>query len=296
MPTSPVAELEDVHKSFGAQPALSGLDLAVAEGEIVALLGPNGAGKTTAIDILLGLRRPDRGTVRLFGADPRQPTARRRVGATPQDTGFPENLTVAELIGFVRSHYPEPRPADALLNDFGLTDFAGRRVGGLSGGQRRRIAVALAFAGNPRAVFLDEPTTGLDTAARQTLWRLAAAYAAEGGTLFLTTHYLEEAEALASRVVLIDRGVTVAAGSVSEIKAAVEIRRLSYDGPPPPPDLPGVSRHQPDGDRQTLWCRDADAAVRALVGAGLAFRNLEIAPVSLEEAVTIRLREAGTCD
>ncbi len=295
MPTSPVAELEDVHKSFGAQPALRGLDLAVAEGEIVALLGPNGAGKTTAIDILLGLRRPDRGGVRLFGADPRQPATRRRIGATPQDTGFPENLTVAELIGFVRRHYPEPRPADALLEDFGLTDLAARRLGGLSGGQRRRVAVALAFAGNPRAVFLDEPTTGLDTAARQALWRIAARYAADGGTLFLTTHYLEEAEALASRVVLIDRGALVAAGSVSEIKAAVEIRRLSYRGASAG-DLPGVARQETDGERHTLWCRDADATARALVERGINFQDLEIAPVSLEEAVTIRLHGRDACD
>ena len=295
MPASPVAELEDVHKSFGAQPALRGLDLAVAEGEIVALLGPNGAGKTTAIDILLGLRRPDRGAARLFGADPRQPETRRRIGATPQDTGFPENLTVAELIGFVRHHYAEPRPADAALDDFGLTDLAARRVGGLSGGQRRRVAVALAFAGNPRAVFLDEPTTGLDTAARQALWAIAARYAADGGTLFLTTHYLEEAEALASRVVLIDRGALVAAGSVPEIKAAVEIRRLSYRGPPAA-ELPGVARQETNGERQTLWCRDADAAARALVERGIAFSDLEIAPVSLEQAVTIRLRGTGTCD
>ena len=295
MPTPPVAELEDVHKSFGAQPALVGLDLAVAEGEIVALLGPNGAGKTTAIDILLGLRRPDRGTARLFGADPRQADTRRRVGATPQDTGFPENLTVAELIGFVRRHYPEPRPADALLDDFGLAGLAARRVGVLSGGQRRRVAVALAFAGNPRAVFLDEPTTGLDTAARQALWAIAARYAADGGTLFLTTHYLEEAEALASRVVLIDRGAVVAAGSVPEIKAAVEIRRLSYRGPDAA-GLPGVARREADGDRHTLWCRDADAAARALVERGVGFRDLEIAPVSLEEAVTIRLRGRDACD
>ncbi len=295
MSASPVAELADVHKSFGGQPALNGLDLTVAEGEIVALLGPNGAGKTTAIDILLGLRRPDRGTARLFGADPRRPATRRRIGATPQDTGFPENLSVAELAGFVRRHYPAPRPADELLDDFGLTDLATRQVGGLSGGQRRRVAVALAFAGNPRAVFLDEPTTGLDVAARRALWATAARYAADGGTLFLTTHYLEEAEALASRVVLIDRGAVVAAGSLPEIKAAVEIRRVGYTGPPAA-DLPGVAGRETDGARQTLWCRDADATVRALVAGGTDFRDLEVAPVSLEEAVTIRLRGGNACD
>ena len=183
-----VAELRGIHKRYGQVDALQGVDLELRPGELVALLGPNGAGKTTAVSILLGQRRPDAGTARLFGRDPTLPATRRPVGATLQESGFPDNLTVAEVVDLVRIHYPDPAPTRELLDRFGLAELAGRRAGGLSGGQTRRLAVALAFAGRPRLAVLDEPTTGLDVEARRGLWELLRAFVAEGGSVLLTTH------------------------------------------------------------------------------------------------------------
>jgi ABC-2 type transport system ATP-binding protein len=211
------AALRAVTKRFGNTAALDSVDLEVPAGEVLALLGPNGAGKTTALSLLLGLRRPDAGSVELFGLDPRMAGARVSVGATPQESGFPPTLRVGELVDFVRAHFPAPAPAGELLERFGLAGIARRQAGGLSGGERRRLSVALAFAGRPRALFLDEPTAGLDVESRRAVWQELRSYAAAGGTVLLTTHHLEEAEALASRVVVLARGVVVAEGSPAEL-------------------------------------------------------------------------------
>jgi ABC-2 type transport system ATP-binding protein len=229
-----VAELRGVHKHYGEVEALRGVDLQVRPGELVALLGPNGAGKTTAVGVLLGQRRPDAGSARLFGRDPTLPATRRLVGATPQVAGFPDNLTVAEVADFVRVHYPDPAPTPELLERFGLSQVAGRRAGGLSGGLTRRLAVALAFAGRPRLVVLDEPTTGLDVESRRGLWEVVRSFVADGGAVLLTTHYLEEAQALASRVVVLAVGEIVAQGSVEEITARAGLvpGHLRVPGPP----------------------------------------------------------------
>jgi ABC-2 type transport system ATP-binding protein len=226
-----VAELQGVHKRYRRVQALRGVDLQIRPGELVALLGPNGAGKTTAVGILLGQRRPDAGTARLFGRDPTLPAARRRVGATPQLVGFPDNLTVAEVVDLVRAHFPDPAAAGELLDRFGLADLARRRASQLSGGQWRRLAVALAFAGRPRLVVLDEPTTGMDVEARHGLWAILRAFVAGGGAVLLTTHYLEEAQALASRVVVIAEGRIVAEGSVHELtaRAGLQVERASLE-------------------------------------------------------------------
>jgi ABC-2 type transport system ATP-binding protein len=213
------AALRRVTKRFGETTALDTVDLEIAAGEVVALLGPNGAGKTTALSILLGLRRPDSGRAELFGRDPRQPSARAAIGVTPQDGGFPLTLRVGEVVDLVRAHFPRPASRQELLERFGLQGIARRQTGGLSGGERRRLSVALAFAGRPQAVFLDEPTTGLDVEARRAAWREIGLFAGEGGTVLLTTHYLEEAEALASRIVLIARGRIVAEGTSVELSA-----------------------------------------------------------------------------
>ena len=197
------AELAGVSKAFGAVRALDALDFEVEDGEIVALLGPNGAGKTTALHVLLGLRRPDRGTARIFGRDPRRPEARRCVGCTPQETSFPPTLRVREVVDFVRAHYPSPLPYCVVEERFELGDLRQRQVGGLSGGERRRLACALAYAGDPKLVVLDEPSTGLDIEARLRLWE---AIRERGRTTLLTTHYLEEAAALATRIVVIRSG------------------------------------------------------------------------------------------
>jgi ABC-2 type transport system ATP-binding protein len=214
---APALCLESIVKRFGSVVALDGFSMTVAAGEVVALLGPNGAGKTTAVNIVLGLRRPDVGVATIFGRDPRDWKARLLVGATPQEMSFPPTLRVRELVAFTRAHYPEPVETEALLAQFGLADLAGRQVGGLSGGQRRRLAVAVAFAGGARLVVLDEPTTGLDIESRRAVWDALREYARRGGAVLLTTHYLDEAEALADRIVFVSRGIDVARGTPAEL-------------------------------------------------------------------------------
>ena len=216
---TPAAHLENVVKRFGDLSALDDFSLAVGEAEIVALLGPNGAGKTTAVNLLLGLRRADSGVVELFGRDPRAWQVRSAVGVTPQDMSFPPTLRVREVLEFVRAHYPNPPATAALLTQFELDELAERQTGGLSGGQRRRLAVALAFAGSPRLAVLDEPTTGLDVESRRAVWAAIRAYAEGGGAVLLTTHNLDEAEALADRIVIVSRGKVVAAGTPADLKA-----------------------------------------------------------------------------
>jgi ABC-2 type transport system ATP-binding protein len=211
------AALRGVTKRFGSALALDQVDLELRGGEVLALLGPNGAGKTTALSVMLGLRRPDVGRAELFGADPRRPASRAAVGLTPQDASFPPTLRVREITDLVRAHYAAPASTDDLLARFGLVECGRRQAGGLSAGERRRLSVALAFAGQPLAVFMDEPTTGLDVEARRIVWGELQAYAAAGGTILLTTHYLEEADVLASRVVLLARGRITAEGSAREL-------------------------------------------------------------------------------
>jgi ABC-2 type transport system ATP-binding protein len=214
------AALRGVTKRFGAVVALDGVDLELRRRDVLALLGPNGAGKTTALSLMLGLRRADAGRAELFGMDPRRPASRTSVGVTPQETSFPPTLRVREIVDLVRAHFGTPFATEELLRRFGLADSSRRQAGGLSGGERRHLAVALAFAGQPLAVFLDEPTTGLDVEARRVVWSELQAYAAQGGTILLTTHYLEEAEALASRVVLLAHGRIRAEGSPRQLASA----------------------------------------------------------------------------
>jgi ABC-2 type transport system ATP-binding protein len=278
-----VAELQGVHKRYGKVDALQGIDLRLQPGELLALLGPNGAGKTTAVSILLGQRRPDAGSARLFGRDPTLPAARRPVGVTLQESGFPDNLTVREVVDLVRVHYPNPAPTRELLDRFGLTEVAGRRAGGLSGGQTRRLAVALAFAGRPRAVVLDEPTTGLDVESRHRLWEVIRAFLADGGSVLLTTHYLEEAQALASRVVVIASGQVIAQGSVDDITARTGLSRVHLRAPSLP-ELPAGTHVEANNGAYTLYTPDPDGLVRALALQGVAFTGLRVERASLEEA------------
>ena len=278
-----LAEAREVSKRYGRTPALDRVSLAVGPGEVLALLGPNGAGKTTLVRILVGLVRPDRGQARLFGGDPRAWTSRLKLGVTPQETGFPPTLRVRELVELVRAHYPRPAPTAELLARFGLDRLASRLAERLSGGEKRRLALALAFAGNPELAVLDEPTAGLDVESRRALWRAIAAFRDGGGGVLLTTHYLEEAERLADRVAILHRGRLLAVGSVEEIRARVGLKRVAFSAERLPP-LPGVVRRERAGDRYVLYTADADGLVRALVEAGVPFRELEVAPVPLEEA------------
>ncbi|HVS46751.1 MAG TPA: ABC transporter ATP-binding protein [Verrucomicrobiae bacterium] len=277
-------ELHDVRKSFGEIHALRGVSFGIGAGEIVALLGPNGAGKTTSLEIALGLRAADGGSVRLFGGSPRDVGMRRRLGVTPQDSGFPDNLKVREIAQLVATHYPHPAAVDAALDAAGLSDLAARRVGTLSGGQQRRIAVALAFIGNPDLVVLDEPTTGVDVESRRRLWESIGRYAADGRSVLFTTHYLEEAEALAMRVVVIDRGVVKFDGTPSVLRERFGLRRLSYVGEPLAPVAAAPATIVQIDGRTVVTTSDTDAYVRALVTAGAPFAQLEVTVSSLEDA------------
>jgi ABC-2 type transport system ATP-binding protein len=278
-----VAELRGVTKAFGATIALDDVTLVIEAGEIVALLGPNGAGKTTALGILVGLRPPDRGGARLFGADPRKPSARTQVGVTPQAVEFPPTLRVREILDHVRAHYRDAPAAEDVLERFGLEELARRQLGGLSGGERRRLAVALAFAGAPSLVLLDEPSAGLDVEGRRSLWNEVAAFAGAGGTVLLTTHYLEEAERLASRIVVIDHGRVVRDGTLAEIRSATGLAQIRLDATLD--RIPGAERISTEDGRTTIHTRDVGAVVRWLVHNDVPLDGLEVSDVSLEEAL-----------
>ncbi|MFJ8686290.1 ABC transporter ATP-binding protein [Micromonospora wenchangensis] len=278
-----LAHADQATRRYGDVLALDRADLTVSTGELVGLLGPNGAGKSTLINLLVGLRRPTAGRVELFGGDPRQPASRRQLGVTPQETGLPGTLRVGEVVDFVSAHFPDPVPRGELLDRFGLTDQVRRQTGGLSGGQRRRLAVALAFVGRPRLVVLDEPTTGLDVEARHTLWEAVRSFHADGGTVLLSSHYLEEVEALAQRVVVLGQGRVLADDSTAAIRGIVGVRRVSLVADDLPA-LPGVVATEHTEGRTHLLTTDADQLVRDLVTAGVTFRELEVRPTSLEEA------------
>ncbi|HLY01271.1 MAG TPA: ABC transporter ATP-binding protein [Candidatus Cybelea sp.] len=263
-----ILAFEDVVKSYGEVRALDGLSFAVGRNEIVALLGPNGAGKTTALEIALGLRSCDFGTVRLFGESSRSIAARRRLGVTPQESGFPDMLTVAEIVVFVAQHYPAPAPIAQTLSAFGLEAMKKRRAGTLSGGESRRLALTLAFIANPEFFVLDEPTTGLDVQSRRRLWEVVREASGDRSILF-TTHYLEEAQANATRILVVDHGRLLFDGDAQTLRERVGARRVTYLGQHGPVvAMPG----------------DTDAYVRALVNSGAPFSNLEISKPSLEEA------------
>jgi ABC-2 type transport system ATP-binding protein len=224
---SPAARLEGVGKSFAGVWALDGFDLELRPGEVLALLGPNGAGKSTAVAIMLGLRRPDVGSVELFGRDPRDPAARRSVGAVLQEVGFPPGLRVRETVDLVRAHYPGAATGRESLERLGLEGLAERHAVGLSSGQRRRLAVALALAGRPTALFLDEPTAGMDALARRGLLRDLATFAHDGGAVLLTTQQLAEAEEIATRIVLLRAGRVILEGTVGEVRARGGLTRVT---------------------------------------------------------------------
>ncbi|GAA5179430.1 ABC transporter ATP-binding protein [Rugosimonospora acidiphila] len=278
-----LARAVDVTRRYGRELALAGVSLDIKPGELIGLLGPNGAGKSTLVNLLVGLRRPSSGTVTLFGGDPRDPARRQHIGLTPQETGLPATLRVGECVDYVAAHFDNPLERGEVLTRFGLDGLVKRQTGGLSGGQKRRLSVALAFVGRPRLVFLDEPTTGLDVEVRHVLWEAIRAFHAEGGAVLLTSHNLEEVEALATRVVVLGAGRVLADDTVPAIRGLVGVHRVSMASTPLPRLRGVVSTSESDG-RLHLLTPDPDQLVRDLVTATVPFRDLEIRPTTLEEA------------
>ena len=282
-----LAELRGASKRFGSVEAVSHVDLTVHAGELLAVLGPNGAGKTTAISMLTGLRRPTGGTARLFGRDPRDIAARQRVGVMLQASGVPETLRVRELLSEFRGYYPDPLPMPTVVAAAGLEGLEQRLYGELSGGQQRRVLFGIALCGNPELLFFDEPTTGLDVDVRRGLWATLRDLTTAGRGVVLTTHYIEEADALADRIVVLDRGRTIAEGSPSEIKAQVPGRRIRAQSSVSVADahaFPGVQHASRDGAWLEVFASTAEAALRELMAADPAITNLTVMEPSLEEA------------
>ena len=284
---TPLAQLKGAGKRHGAVVALDGVDLELHRGQVLALLGANGAGKTTAISLLLGLLQPDAGEARLFGRSPQELAARQGIGVMLQSGAIADTLAVGELLDLTRSYYPAPRSISDCVAIAGLDGLLRRRYGKLSGGQQRRVQFALAICGGPRVLFLDEPTTGLDIEARQGLWRGLRELVAEGTSVLLTTHYLEEAEALADRVVVLAGGRVVASGSLDEVRARVDQRRIrcttTIDAAEVA-DWPRVRTAHRDGGRLEVIADVAEDVVRRLLAADPALSGLDVSRAGLAEA------------
>jgi ABC-2 type transport system ATP-binding protein len=284
-----LARLQGVYKHYGAVQALRGVDLAIHGGELLALLGPNGAGKSTAIALLLGLLRPDAGAATLFGRDPQDIAARRHIGVMLQDAALPPTLKVGELLRQAASYYPAPRSVAESAELAGVADLLRRPYAKLSGGQQRRVQFALALCGNPRLLFLDEPTVGMDVQARQKLWSAIRQLVADGCGVVLTTHYLEEAEALASRVCVVAHGKVISEGSVDALRARVALKRIRCTSRLAPDDVahwPEVVEARRDGDRLWMSTARAEDLLRRLLAADQSLGALEVQAAGLAEAFT----------
>jgi len=291
---APVARIEGVSKNYGPVQALVDFNFEVRVGELVALLGPNGAGKTTAIKLLLGLATPSRGKVSVFGGDPASTVTHTRVGAMLQVGRVPETLRVWEHIDLFSSYYPNPLPLNETLAIAGLEDLRNRKFGVLSGGQKQRVLFALAICGNPDLLFLDEPTVGLDVEARHLLWDEIRKLVARGKTVVLTTHYLEEADALADRVGVINKGTIIAEGTPAEIKsrtAGKKIRCLTELSPAMIQGLPGVSGVHHDRGAMVIHTSQAEDVLRGLLKLDLQVSGIEVSSAGLEEAFLALTRE-----
>jgi ABC-2 type transport system ATP-binding protein len=285
-------QLTGLTKSFkgsdGPVHAVRGIDLSITPGETVALLGPNGAGKSTTIDMLLGLLKPDAGTVALFGMTPSTAINAGAVGAMLQVGGVIQYLTVRELITMVASLYPSPLGVDEVIELTGIGDLANRKTTKLSGGQTQRLRFAICLVSNPDLLVLDEPTVALDVEARRDFWTTMRAFAARGKTVIFATHYLDEADAYADRIVLMAHGRIVADGAATEIKAHVGLRTIRATLPDPDltelAGLPGVTNVETRGDAVILNCSNSDTALRAMLPAFPAAHDIEVTGAGLEEA------------
>jgi ABC-2 type transport system ATP-binding protein len=280
--------LTSLGKSFGEVRAVDGIDVTIELGETVALLGPNGAGKSTTIDMLLGLQSPDDGTVSVFDRTPAEAVDAGIVGAMLQSGALIRDLSVRELVAMVASLYPHPMDVDEALELAGLTSISGRRTNKLSGGETQRTRFAVAVVADPELLVLDEPTVAMDVEARRSFWTSMRAFAAHGKTILFATHYLDEADEYADRVVLMARGRVVADGTPTEVKARVGARHiratLPYVAEEKLAALPGVSHAERRGESIVLSCSDSDATIRALLAQHPETKDIEIRGADLDEA------------
>lgn len=290
-PRSAALSFRAVTHRYGDRVALDRLDLEVSQGEVLALLGPNGAGKSTTISALLGLVRPQEGSVEVLGTDPRRAVAEGRVGAMLQSgsgVGLPPGVRVDQALGLVRRLYPRPAPHDQIVERADIGGLLRRRTDRLSGGQAQRVRFAIAIAGDPEVVFLDEPTSAMDVESRQGFWRMMRAFGNEGRTVVFATHHLSEADEIADRVVVLNHGKVVADGPGATLKAAVATRRIRFVTDRPDrallSDVDGVTEIEVCGTVVSIDSLDADATIRDLVGRSVDFRDLEITGARLEQA------------
>ena len=289
-----LATMSAVTHRYGDVIALDGLDLEIRPGEVLAVLGPNGAGKTTAIGLLLGSLQVQQGAIRVFGRDPGARPVRMRRGAMLQVSGLPDTLTVAENLELFSSYYPAPLPVSRLLALAGLEQLAARRYGRLSGGQKQRVMFALALAGDPELVFLDEPTAGLDVEARRGLWNEIQGLKTAGRSAVLTTHYLEEADALADRIAVIHRGRLAAEGTPAEIKSRTADRRIRCITSVERDEvaaLPGVVRVAVSGQHLEILTARPEDVLRTLLARDPDLRDLHVAGAGLEDAFLTLVRD-----
>jgi ABC-2 type transport system ATP-binding protein len=283
----PAAQLIDATKKYGAVEALKGVSLDIELGEVVAMLGPNGAGKTTSISLLLGLRKPTSGKALLFGLKPDDLNARSRVGVMLQESGIPTVLKVRELVDLFRSYYPRPMARDRAIAMAGLEEKANAQVKELSGGQKQRLYFALAVCGDPDVLFLDEPTVGMDVEGRRAFIERIAEFIQMGRTVVLTTHYLEEADQLAKRVIVIDRGLVIADASPQEIKSRVAGKRVRFTSAAlTEKDLEGlpVTTSTVVDHAVQLLTNQPEAVLRELFRRGIEISELEVSGADLEDA------------
>jgi ABC-2 type transport system ATP-binding protein len=283
----PIATLTNITKRYGQTLALDGLSIDLHPGEVVALLGPNGAGKSTAVKLLLGLIAPTSGAARVFGSDPRNAATRTRVGAMLQVARVTETLRVGEHLDLFRSYYPNPLPLAEILRIAQLHNLEDRFFGQLSGGQKQRLLFALAICGNPDLIFLDEPTVGMDIESRRALWQQIRTFSSQGKTVLLTTHYLEEADALAHRIIVINKGRVISEGTPAEIKRnsggrTIRCRtRLSEELLLALPTVTNVAFHQ---DTALVTATDAETVLREMLFADETLSGLEVTSPALEDA------------
>ena len=298
-----VAAFRNVSKHFGAVKAVNDISLTLHPGETVAFLGPNGAGKSTSIDMLLGLRDPSSGSVTLFGGTPRQAILDGRVGVMLQSGGLMPDVKVRELVEFACKVHPRGYAVKDVLTTAGIDDIADRMVDKLSGGQEQRVRFALATAGDSDLIVLDEPTTGMDVTARMAFWSVMRAQADAGRTVLFATHYLEEADSIADRVLVVHKGRLIADGTAAEIKARAGLRKISFDlHSQDNPDLsllrglPAMTALDVSGHTVRINSDDADATVAAIYRAGFYPRGLEVAGVGLEQAFLTITGEQDAAD